>query len=317
MKTRMKWVLLAIVAAMLWLMRSWWVGDIVLPGEELRIRDYAIWQGTPVRSMASAVRSQNVGRIARLARRNPEWLDYQEPRFGCTLLIWAVGTNRYDAAEALLVAGANPDLRLTEHGETALFVAAGFYWGDTAYYLSPAIVNLLLKFNADPDIPYISHSQTSSIVLEMGMTPLMVAVKRTIGAIEKVKALVEGGADINAKTAISGETAASRSLLFLTNTSAYEFAQVAHYLIVEHKADITGTILLTGYGAPPRELLPVERLRYWYPPLGTPEHQLKLEIIEEFERQSVDYWGTVIPESAKDVAKRRFPDTWEEYLEQY
>ena len=77
---------------------------------ELKIKDEAIWKETPARELAKAVWDQELVQVEKLAKADPTLLDYKEPLFGCTLLIWAVGNEKYLAAEALLKAGANPDL---------------------------------------------------------------------------------------------------------------------------------------------------------------------------------------------------------------
>ena len=63
---------------------------------------------------------------------------------------------------------------------------------------------------------------------------------------------------------------------------------------------------------------PVKHLRYWVYPLGSEEYKLKMEIVDEFARQGVDYWSTEIP--CRFIIKRiqkLCPDTWEEYIKCY
>lgn len=61
----------------------------------------------------------------------------------------------------------------------------------------------------------------------------------------------------------------------------------------------------------------VNDLRDLIYPLNSREHQMKMEIVEEFARQGTDYWSTKIPESAMKKMKETYPDTWEEYIEKY
>jgi hypothetical protein len=44
---------------------------------------------------------------------------------------------------------------------------------------------------------------------------------------------------------------------------------------------------------------------------------MKMEIVEEFKRQGVDYWGTEVPKSRFEQIKKLYPDTWEEYIQKY
>ncbi len=44
---------------------------------------------------------------------------------------------------------------------------------------------------------------------------------------------------------------------------------------------------------------------------------MKMEIVEEFARQGVNYWDTEIPSERLEQIKNIYPDTWEEYLKKY
>ena len=189
---------------------------------EYRIISVRIYQNTPAWELAKAVRDQNTNKIAKIAKENPELLNYQDPKYGATLLYWAVGVEKYKSAEALLKVGADPDIICTYMGETPLFCAAGFSLVDNKAKTDPKYVILLLQYGADPDIGYTGKYK------EIGYTPLM----NSIGCgIEKTKALVEAGANINTQTT-QGMTAAHRALWSMS-------IDQAHYLIVEKKSDLT------------------------------------------------------------------------------
>ena len=141
-------------------------------------------------------------------------------------------------------------------------------------------------------------------------TPLI----RSIGCgIEKTKALVDAGVDINFRTEHIGMTAAIQALRDGGPNRTLEMLEYAHYLIVEKKADVTKPYLL----ASGEEVTPVNLLRNWVYPLGSDRHRLKMEIIEEFARQGVDYRSTKITKRQLDQIKKKYPDTWEEYIKRY
>ena len=230
--------------------------------------DISIFKGTEAWKLAVAVSRQNVRNIEKIAAQNPELLDFQDPYFRATLLIWAVGMEKYRSAEALLRSGADPnivadgteifeamiqdalardDLGFFSYGtppkplmgETALFIASGYSWIDRQAKKDPKFVNLLLEYGADPNICFTNGTNyviTSTgnrywYGIEAGTSPLM----NSIGCgIEKTKALVEAGADIDNQTE-SGRTAAIRALL----SSVGRNSEYAHYLIVEKKANVT------------------------------------------------------------------------------
>jgi len=100
-------------------------------------------------------------------------------------------------------------------------------------------------------------------------------------------------------------------------TTTTEVMLYAHYLIVEKKAKVTDSYALIRKDKIIREEYPVGILRDWMPRLGTEEYKLKMEIVQEFANQGVDYWSTPIPEWTLQNIKKRYPDTWEEYIKVY
>ncbi len=285
--------------------------------EGYEIADIRIYKDTPAWKLALAVKNQDARGIERIAKNEPHILNYQDPKYGATLLLWAVGTERYKAAEALLKGGADPDIASTDNtewgGDTPLLVASGFSWVDRSAKKDPKYVKLLLRYGADPNKVYTGFNiSEADSVTEPGTSPLM----QSIGCgIEKTKALVEGGADINHKTK-SGETAAIVALRFKW------VPEYAYYLIVEKKAKVNepyyrGEHMALPGQNPNDEFHPVNILRDWVYDLGSKEHQLKMEIVAEFARQGVNYWDTQINKFTLEHIKKRFPNTWEEYIKKY
>ncbi len=281
------------------------------------MRNLRIWKHTPAWQLALAVKWQNTAKIKRLAKANPQLLNYQEPRYGATLLIWAVGVEKYKSAEALLQCGADPNIATTYTGETALFVAAGYSWVDYKDKTDPKYVNLLLKYGADPNINYVGFKPTDGGYdgTESGTSPLM----ESIGCgIAKTKALVEGGAEINYKTPSQG-TAAIAALLW--GNGDIERMQYAHYLIVDKKARITNPYYRSKqytmpYDDPNEKFYPVNILRDWIT-IDSKGHAMKMDIVKEFARQGVDYRKTKIPDECLQQIKLIYPDTWQEYIKKY
>ena len=312
MKKKYIWMVLAVVLFSL--------ASGCSDGGEYDFGDVRNYRGTPAWELAKAVDNQDIRKIAQITERNPQLLDYQDPRYGTTLLFWTVAEYKYDSAEALLKAGANPDIISISQGATALYRAADFVFSHMGPYGDPKYVKLLLDYDANLNIGYIgadfSHLPNSDIPIldstDIGTTPLM----RSIGAgIEITKALVEGGADINARTEKSHETAAT---VALTRGTLWEADEQAYYLIVEKKADITqpyyrGHLTLPGQN-PYDTFYPVDLLRHWIFELDSEQYERKMAIVEEFARQGVDYWSTEIPPFTLEQIQKLYPDTWEEYI---
>jgi hypothetical protein len=288
------------------------VSNIVNKGE-YRVTNIKIFINTPVWNLAKAVNDQNTNVIEQIAKEKPELLNYKDPKYNVSLLLWSVGMEKYKSCEALLKGGANPNIVSEPYGESPLFVASGFSWVDNQAKEDPKYVKLLLKYGANPNINYIGSDDDT---IEPGTSPLM----NSIGSgIEKTKALVEGGANINYKTK-SGDTAANKALGRGGPNATIEGMEYAHYLIVEKKAKITDpyyrTIFLKDED-PNKKFYPVNTLRSWTYDLDSKEYKIKMEIVQEFERQGADYWSTKIPNPILEKLKEHYPDTWEEYIKKY
>lgn len=279
--------------------------------EKIEIVDIRIFKDTPAWSLAKAVDKQDIKKIEEILLLNPNIVDYQEPTFGATMLLWAVGMEKYESAKKLLEYGANPNLATFKYGDTPLIVASNYSWIDNEAKKDPKYVKLLLDFGADPNLAYIGYSDPKlKSFNEPGTTPLMA----TIGSgIDKTKALVEAGADINQKS--SSQSTAAIYALIDNRDPIY-----AYYLIVEKKAIVSepyyGLYILSDDN-PNETFLPVDILRTWVFDIDSEEYRLKMEIVKEFERQGVDYWSTEIPDRILDRIIKLYPDTWEEYILKY
>ena len=97
---------------------------------------------------------------------------------------------------------------------------------------------------------------------------------------------------------------------------------MTYYFIVELKADIMQPYYSPDYvvleGEEKKKHYPVSLLRdFLIYPLDSDEYKMKRKIIEEFERQGVDYKNTQPSKYALQKIKQLYPNTWEEYLQKY
>lgn len=286
---------------------------------EYRIDNVKIYLDTPAWELAKAVNNQDTKKIATIAEKTPEILDFQDILYGTNLLCWAVGMEKYKSAEALLKSGANPNIISTHEGGTALYLAAGYSYIDTQAKKDARFVKLLLKYGADPNIGFVGNDHNNST--EIGTTPLI----KSIGCgIEKTKALVEAGANIDYKLP-SGKTAAIKALSIATGartkvSTELEVSEAAYYLIVEKQAKISEPYSILIANTDPIDVpthYPVMYLRSWIFKLDSEGYKRKMEIVGEFARQGVDYWTTEIPKNQLEQIKKLYPSTWEEYIKRY
>jgi len=296
------------IVALFSLLTGCFINNPKIEGGNYRIDNVRIYQNTLAWELAQAVNRQDTKQIAQIAEKNPEALNYQDPLYGTTLLHWAVGTERFNAAETLLKMEADPNIISIYEGATVLYLAAGYSWIDNKANKDPKFVKLLLEYGADPNIGFIGNDRDN--ITEIGTTPLMASIGC---GIEKTKALVEAGANINFRTE-TGATAAAKAILHGGPNRTFEMLEYAHYLVVEKQANITDSYnsLRTN-----RVIYPINHLRNWIYPLDTDRHVIKMEIVEEFARQGVDYWETAITQQQLNQIKKLYPDTWEEYIKKY
>ncbi len=244
--------------------------------------DVCLFKNTPVWELAKAIEKDDSVEIRRLLRgKQKEYINYQEKKFGQTLLVWSVYSFHFNGFRILLEEGADIDVKAYDSTK-AINWAANVY--ETSDYL-----RLLLKYNAN--VNYIANSHQARIV----RTPLMAAAYNNL---ESTKLLVESGADINYYIS-EGEY--HDSPLYTAFCSSK--MDIIHYLIVEAKADPT-IVLQTRLNGD--SLYVCDLLRKLTFEINSPEYKLKMEVVDYLKTQGIDYWKSPIPSHY-----------YEEYLKKY
>lgn len=283
--------------------------------KKINFESIMIFKDTPAWDLAKAVDKENLSKIKRIIEKDSTLLDYQEPRYGMTVLMRAIATEKYNSTKALLQLGANPNSKAYS-GLTVLSYAVSFSWYDRRANQNPRFVKLLLEYGADPNVPYPTRTvEAVGYTIQYWYSPLMDAT-----GIEKAKLLVEYGADINYKTELH-ETAA---IVALRMGSIFGRDEVAYYLIVEKKAKITDPYFFYSLTSDTIEwskpLYPVDLLvENWYFDIGTEQHRRKMAIVDEFKRQGIDYAERKnnISEIMLRHIKINHPKDWKTFIEQY
>lgn len=281
--------------------------------EELTTRDIELFKNTIAWDLAQAVDDNNGEEIEDILKHNPKIVNFQDPIFGTTVLMWAVGSRKYESAKALLDNGANPNI-ISKTGTTALFSAISFAWNDVEANEDPKFVKLLLDYKANPNINYCEpRTIGETSVTECGTSPLMFSIN---SGFEKVKLLVNAGSIIDYATE-SGRTAASEALLSIDVNSAY-------FLIVEKKAKISAPFYFRSLNEADTIVFskphyPVDLLLNWTFDLKSSDYQKKKEIIAEFKRQGVDYESRrkYVSNTMLSRMQKLYPNNWQQYLKKY
>lgn len=269
-----------------------------------------IFKDTEDYKLAKAVKNNNLKKINSIIQNDKSIIERSYNENYYSVLHFAVKLEREEATIELLKNGFNPNVK-NKNGETPLHIAAGFpsivFYNS---YRNTKLIEILLEYGADTESTY--SFQFLKNLTTVPTTPLMESIRNSLSmspsseisnilssigiedfpetrkenvCLEKTKMLVEEGhADINHKTTY-GITASIFALY-------YGEIEKAHYLIVQKKADITEPFYMNDEDYKKGITThPVELLRKLVYPLDSEEYKLKLEIIEEFKNQGIDYYS--------------------------
>lgn len=189
--------------------------------------DYRNFDNTPVEKLARAVQDDDIDEINRLIKEKKMDVNYQDKKFGNTLLSLALVNQNITTVEALLKLGANPNIFGGKNNSNPFIDAIEYTY--PARTCDASKIRLLIKYGADV------NAITNDTLNELTMTALMHACEE--GCIDVVKALVENGADINKWTKNEANGPITLSLI-------QDNIEIAKYLIVDKKADIPKCVLI-------------------------------------------------------------------------
>jgi hypothetical protein len=195
--------------------------------------DVHVFDGTPVEELAKAANKENTTKIAEIAEQDPDLLNYKEPQFDETVLYWAARSRKYKSVEQMLISGADPNIVCEKLDGPALVAAIDYPSYDNSFDESPEMVELLLKYGADPNATLVNSVYSNQVENKDILT-------YSVGfGLEKVKLLVEAGADVN----YCNYEIIDDGILYTRQATAAEEAliygekETAEYLIVDKHAN--------------------------------------------------------------------------------
>ena len=214
----------------------------------------------------------------------------------------AITNSKYESVKTLLELGANPNLHDTFKGETPIIVAAD---NDDPKYLK-----LLLDYKGDPNSIENVFSGPKKRINSMRESALTTAISPSIMGkknLEKVKILVEAGADIHYTKKGIIQTAFGQALMS-------EQMDVALYLI-EKGADYTKPITPTAIEGEDVSVLYL--LRCSIIDLDSEQYKKKMELVTFLKTKGLDYDKEPIDDADIERMKNMYPDDWQEYVKRY
>lgn len=206
-----------------------------LPGFE-----FELFQETPVWELAKAVKKEDVKKINDLLKDSNIKVDYQELKFGNTLLILAVANEKFNSAEALLINGGNPNLPdFYKHDNAVTTLCRDLHIEENC---DTSILSLVLRHggNVNYQLKYVD-----SLYGEITTNPLRIATYAG-KCLNFIRVLVDHGADINEYNSEPNNTPVAGSIFS-------ESLDVAKYLLMEKKARIPEYCFIRPKGEKPYE----------------------------------------------------------------
>jgi ankyrin repeat protein len=238
--------------------------------------DFKLFINSPVKELAIAVEKEDVKKINEVLKDKSINVNYQEPKFGHTLLMLAVANNKIKSVEALLKNNANPNLTSRENEDNSIAIAAENY----SDVCDTAILNLLTNYGGDVNFTQlINRVENNGMHSIVNRTTLMIAVRNDCYLI--VKYLIDKGAKINVYTYYEGYGAITEAII-------QNNLKIVKYLIIDKQATIPSYIFkrqanISYKGEPEKYLTITDLLNEQQYDKGTENYKLREEIISYLE----------------------------------
>lgn len=272
--------------------------------------DFRLYKHTPAWSLAKAVEDEDTTEISKQVLQMHISVDYRDPEYKQTLLMLATRTNKIESVKKLLELGANPnahDDSTKYFGQSAVLLACRFTRP------SSKILALLLKYGGNPN-------STACGVQENGLGEIVPIRDFALSAavfssFEKVKLLVDAGANINYAT--STENCA------IENCMIFDRMDIMLYLLqkgADYRRKFT-EIDLDKPDYPTFEVDILYKLRKCVYPIGSKEYTDKMKVVNFLKKKGLDYWKSPIPSGMygvimRDIAPKNKAD-FDYYIKHY
>ena len=281
--------------------------------EKLLGYDFRLFQGTIAWDLAKAVQDQDISRIKYEVETMGIPVDYKEDKFGGTLLMLAVRTNKTESVKALLELGANPNETndtIRNFGRNAVLFASKFS------RVSPKILKMLLEHGGNPNSVERGVQQDNLGNWVPARHFALFEAVDSEGDYEKVKMLVEAGADVNMQTEDTGAGAMYVALAFnRMDVLLYLLEHGADYNRKFERIDVISSKDSASYKSFYVDILYELRLRTY--PLDSKQYKDKLKVIEFLKNKGLDYRKSPIPHNAVAIIKREIAPKDEKELQEY
>lgn len=268
----------------------------IVKKENLLGNDYRLFQNTPAWELAKAVDDEDTIKIREILNNKKVDIDFRESKFGSTLLMLSIINSQYESVKTLLQMGAGPNVPDSYRESSSVIFAADNH--------DPKYLELILKYNGNPNAIETAPFKEGDEVRE---TALLAAINLLDpNSLEKVKLLVESGANINyhnlghTESPLSDAITARKMdvILYLLQKGA-DYNLMMYEMVDGHKVYI------------------LEALRKCIIDLESEQYKSKLEVIKFLKGKGLDYSKEPIPEYILRDIKKKYPKDWDDYIKKY
>jgi len=238
---------------------------------------YSLYEDTPVYELALAIKDDDSSWVNSILKDTTIDVNYQETKFGKSLLEVAIVNQKKKAFLSLLENGANPNLRGLDVGHSIIstpFITSCMSGGAKPFFCNTYYMEQLLIYGADPN-SYEIRITPDGLSHQINALLIAISKKSEVGddCIEPIRLLIKSGADIDECTDIEGYGAITKSLIL-------DRLKIAKYLIVNQKATILDTVYIRRKGTPEEHALSISDLLLEEDYINEPgKRRSKLEIL--------------------------------------
>ena len=279
--------------------------DIPVDKKDLRAGDYRLFQNTSAWELAKAIQDGHIKKINEIVSKTPKLLNYQEPKYGNTLLMLTIINQQIKSFKILLELKADVNIHNFYEGTSALIEACSFKQYETVY------AEMLLQHGANAnDVQADQHEpdKVKSALMKSAIT----------GKLDLIELLLKNGADVNYQNTY-GQSALSESIMVNRFSISYYLLQngADYRRPIFYRPDYSVPVEKEDPNDKGRPMYLVDVLREAFLEVGTEEYKYKMHIVHFLKARGIDYRAAPIPEYIKKKAKEKYPIGWQEYLEKY
>ena len=298
-----KWLkMLAFLLALLYFFEN---RNIPVEKDSYRVWDVCRFQGTKAWNLAKAIDDQNIREIRRQVVVLKVPIDTKDRKKLFTPLMYAVFNNDIQSVKVLLELGADPNIptdSISDKGDNSVIIASRY--SD----ISIEILKLLLKYGGNPNSTECGRNYDMDGDWIPARSSALSCAVSISGEIEKVKILVEAGANVNNYDGDFQDAPLMDALLL-------DRMNIALYLL-EHGADYNYKFrsCAPSSGGGSRDVDILYRLRQCIYPLDSQEYKDKLKVIKFLKDRGVDYRKSLVDvETKKMINNVMHFKTYKEY----